>query len=112
MYGTDIIESVELFACPFIEGDPSAQFGEFMFDDNDPLVEKTLNSWFIAHEKRNIGEMDLRLEFELENIDGPMVYYLRVIQKNPITLPCELEGSGVLQIRPVVAWSTPVWVKN
>lgn len=110
--GTDIIESVELFACPFIEGDKSVEFGEFMFKEDDPLVEKTLNSWFTAYEKRNIGKMDVKLEFEIENNSEQMVYYLRVIQKNPITLPCELEGSGVLQVRPVVAWSTPVWIKK
>ena len=111
VHGTGIIESVELFACAYIEGDPSAQFGEFMFEDNDPRVEKALNSWFIAHEKRNIDKMDLILEFELENSGSPMVYYLRVIQKEPVTLPCELEGSGILQVRPVVAWSTPVWIE-
>jgi len=112
VYGTDIIESVELFACPFIEGDQSVQFGEFMFKDDDPLVEKTLNSWYTAYEKRNIGKLDVKLEFEIENKSEQMVYYLRVIQKNPIALPCELEGSGVLQVRPVVAWSTPVWIKK
>jgi len=43
---------------------------------------------------------------------GSTIYYVRVIQKEPITLPCALEGSGVLQVRPVMAWSTPVWVEN
>ena len=112
VHGTDLIESVELFACPFIEGDKSVEFGEFMFEKNDPTVEKTLNSWFTAYEKKNIGKMDVNLEFEIEPGSEQMVYYLRVIQENPITLPSALEGSGVLQVRPVVAWSTPVWIKK
>ena len=103
---------MELFACPFIEGNPTTEFGEFMFKEDDPLVDMVLNSWFVAYEKRNIEKMDLKLEFEIENKAEQMVYYLRVIQKRAITLPCELEGSGVLQVRPVVAWSTPVWIKK
>lgn len=110
--GTDVIESVELFACPFIVGDQSVPVGEFMFLLDDPQVDKVLNSWFTAYEKRDIGKMDVKLEFDVVNKHDRMVYYLRVIQKNPITLPSELEGSGVLQIRPVVAWSTPVWIEN
>jgi len=110
--GTGMIESVQLFACPFIEGDKSVPFGEFMFEENDPLVEKTLNSWYTAFEKHNIDKMDVDLAFEVDNTGDKMVYYVRVIQKEPITLPCALEGSGVLQVRPVMAWSTPVWVEN
>ena len=112
VYGTDTLESVELFACPFIEGDPATEFDKFMFKEDDPLVDKALKSWFIAYEKRNIDKRDLNLEIEIENEGEQMVYYLRVIQKRPITLPCELEGSGILQVRPVVAWSTPIWIKR
>jgi hypothetical protein len=83
-----------------------------MFKEDDPLVYETLNSWFTSYEKKGIEKMDVTLEFEINNDNKQMVYYLRITQKNPITLPAALEGSGVLQVRPVVAWSTPVWVEN
>ncbi len=43
--------------------------------------------------------MDVTLEFEINNDNKQMVYYLRVTQKNPTTLPATLEGSGGLQVR-------------
>ena len=112
VHGTGIIESVELFGCPYIVGDSTVEIGRFMFEEGDQRVEKALTGWFTVYEKHGIGEMDFSSLAERKQGEDKMIYYIRVIQKEPITLPCELEGSGVIQKRPVEAWGTPVWVES
>ena len=111
-YGTERIGSVELFGCPFIEGDRTVEIGQFMFEEDDPRVMAALQAWGMVYSKREIGELDYVEMVEIAQAENKMVYYVRVTQGQPITLPCELEGSGIMQKRPVVAWSTPVWVEK
>jgi hypothetical protein len=111
-HGTDTIESVELFGCAFIEGDRTVDVGQFMFEEDDPRVEQALQGWETLYAKGEIGALDYEEMVEILQQENKMVYYVRVTQKEPIVLPCALEGSGIIQKRPVVAWSTPVWVEK
>ncbi|MDH3981818.1 MAG: hypothetical protein OES84_02830 [Kiritimatiellaceae bacterium] len=111
VHGTGKIVSVELFGCPFIEGDRTVEIGQLMFEEEDPRVDVALNAWETVYAKRAIGKLDYAERVKVVQEEDKMVYYVRVTQL-PIELPCDLEGSGIIQKRPVVAWSTPVWVEK
>jgi len=107
--GTDQLQKVEVFGCPYIEGNQSVNVGEMMFPENDPQVEEVTRSWKTIFVQDEITEMDYSASFKIPAPDKKMVYYVKVTQKNLIELPCKLEGKDFYQKRPVVAWSSPIW---
>ncbi len=110
VHGTAVLGSVEVFACPFIEGNRAVAVNELMFAEDDPAVEKARRAWTTAFEARNIGEADASFEWTLEFEGAPTVLYTRITQRDPITLPGILEGQDAPQQRSVAAWSSPIWV--
>ena len=108
--GTDQLQKIEVFGCPYIEGNDNVEIGEPMFSMNDPKVNKATSSWITVFEEDMIQEMDFGTNFTIPIPKTNMVYYMKVTQKNSIELPCKLEGSDFYQIRPVVAWSSPIWI--
>jgi hypothetical protein len=110
--GTDRLQKVEVFGCPYIEGNQNVNVGEMMFSEDDPLVEEATKSWKTIFVKDEIYEMDYSENFKIPAPDKKMVYYVKVTQKNLIELPCKLEGRDFYQKRPVVAWSSPIWIIN
>jgi len=57
-----------------------------------------------------IFEKDYSTDFKIDVPLQKMVYYVKVTQKNVIELPSKLEGKDFYQKRPVVAWSSPIWI--
>jgi hypothetical protein len=111
VHGTDDLAEVSVFGCPFIEGDNRVPVGQLRFKEDDPLVEKARNSWATAFERKDLNGADFCESWTQEYAGTPMVYYVRVKQKNPIVLPARLEGFPTVQKRPVCAWSTPIWIR-
>jgi hypothetical protein len=109
-HGTWELDSVEVFGCPFIEGDRTVPVGELMFEVDDPAVEQALRSWRPVYSRMGIDEPDFQTRFTVEFGADQMVYYVRIIQKGLMTLPGILEGQDEPQRRAVVAWSSPIWV--
>lgn len=110
VHGTDTLASVEVFACPFIEGDRSVPVDALMFDEDDPEVEKARRSWRTVFEATDLRGMDFSRTWSARYNGRKMVYYARIMQKRPITVPAPLEGVTKLQKRPPAAWSSPIWV--
>jgi hypothetical protein len=108
--GTDQLQKVEVFGCSYIEGNQNVNVGEMMFPEDDPQVEEVAKSWKTIFVKDEINEMDYSENFKIPVPDKKMVYYVKVTQKKIIELPCKLEGRGFYQKRPVVAWSSPIWI--
>ncbi len=109
--GTDQLQKVEVFGCPYIEGNQDVKVGELMFSEDDPLVEAATGSWETIFVMDEIYEMDYSENFTIPATEKKMVYYVKVTQKNLIELPSKLEGRDFYQKRPVVAWSSPIWIK-
>ncbi len=109
--GTDQLQKVEVFGCPFIEGNQNVEIGGMMFDEDDSRVEEATSSWNTVFIQDQISEMDYSSNFMISAPGVKMVYYMKVTQKNAIELPAKLEGKDFLQRRPVVAWSSPIWIK-
>ena len=112
VHGTDKLAEVSVFACPFIEGDNTVPIGQSRFRQDDPLVEQARNSWTAAFEKHDINDADFTESWTQKYQGKPMVYYVRIRQKNNITLPSPLEGFPTVQKRPVCAWSSPIWIRS
>ena len=110
VHGTGDLAAVEVFRCPFIEGDRSVPVGKLRFSKDDPAVENARQSWQTAFEKKDVGGPDFSQTWTAEFDGRPTVYYVRVRQKEPIVLPSPLEGHEAVQRRPVCAWSSPIWV--
>jgi hypothetical protein len=110
VHGTGDLAAVEVFRCPFIEGDRSVPVGQLRFSKNDPAVEKARQSWQTAFVKKDVGGPDFSQAWTAEFDGRPTVYYVRVRQREPIVLPSPLEGHETVQRRPVCAWSSPIWV--
>lgn len=108
--GTDQLQKVEVFGCPYIEGNQNVNVGELMFSEDDPQVEEATKSWKTIFAKDEIYAMDDTENFNIPAPDKKMVYYVKITQKNLIELPCKLEGQNFYQMRPVVAWSSPIWI--
>ena len=109
-HGTWEIDSVEIFGCPFIDGDRTVPVNSSMFEVDDPAVERALNDWRTIYERSNLELLDFRDTFEIELGDAQMVYFARIIQAGLMTLPGILEGQKRPQERAVVVWSSPIWV--
>jgi len=112
VHGTDNLAEVSVFACPFIEGDNTVAVGQSRFRQDDPLVDKARNSWTVAFEKHGIDSADFSESWTQRYRGKPMVYYVRIRQKNSIALPSPLEGFPTVQKRPVCAWSSPIWIRS
>jgi hypothetical protein len=110
VHGTGELEAVELFACPFIEGNRDVPVDNLMFEEDDPQVELARGAWRTVYEATDIGQLDFRHMWEAPYQGKPLVYYVRVRQAEPIRIPCKLEGADWHQVRPVMAWSSPIWV--
>ena len=108
--GTWELESVEVFGCPFIDGDRSVPVNSPMFADDDPAVDEARGAWRTLVSESNIGALDAGYTWRLGFGDRQMVYYARVTQAGLMTLPGILEGQAEPQRRAVVAWSSPIWI--
>ncbi len=108
--GTGPLESVEVFACAFIEGNRDVPVGELMFDEDDPDVENIRQGWEAVLQKNGINKLDTSHTWDIQYDGEPLVCYVRVIQRDLLTLPGILEGQKTPQKRAVMAWSTPIWV--
>jgi hypothetical protein len=111
VHGTDDLAEVSVFGCPFIEGNSAVPVGQSRFAEDDPRVEKARNSWTTVFETRDLNSPDFSKSWTQQYAGKPMVYYVRIKQKNVIVLPAPLEGHPTVQRRPVCAWSSPVWVR-
>ena len=110
VHGTWEIDKIEIFGCPFVDGNRAVAVNSLMFDQNDPAVERALNGWETIYAGTDLNAMDFRHFFEIEFGDTQMVYYARVTQQGLMALPGILEGQDEPQKRAVVAWSSPIWV--
>ncbi|NQT91161.1 MAG: hypothetical protein HQ559_00255 [Lentisphaerae bacterium] len=108
--GTDILDRIDVFRAFFIEGKKDVLVDELRFDEGDPAVEEARGSWETVFSAHDIGALDYEGEWQESYAGRRSVYYVRVSQKEPITLPTPLEGHPVKQARPVCAWSSPVWI--
>lgn len=108
--GTDTLDTVEVFSGVVIEGDRSVDIDRFMFADGDPRVDDARNSWSAIYRKDNFDVPDFEDSFSIPLDGRNRVYYLRVRQRTAITLPAPIEGAANPQTRPVMAWSSPIWV--
>jgi hypothetical protein len=110
VHGTGELESVEVYGCPFIEGNGAVPVGAFRFAAGDPQVERARNSWETIFSARQIGKQDFTSEWKLAYDGKPRVYYVKAVQKQPIVVPAPLEGDTKLQERKPTAWSSPIWI--
>ena len=110
VFGTDTIDKVEVFRGFFIEGKKQVEVDELRFDEDDPDVEEACGSWETVFSACEIGALDYAAAFNETYSGKRSVYYARVQQKDPITLPSPLEGKTEPQRRPVCAWSSPIWI--
>lgn len=112
VHGTDVLGSVEIFACQFIEGERGVAVNSMMFAEDDTRVAKAIDSWNAVLREDEIGKLDAKYSLELHFDRNPLVFYAKITQRDLITLPGILEGEKVPQQRSVVAWSSPIWVRE